>query len=131
MLLSYFNVENLMQDKQNFIYNRRHRNLVSGFSKVVCFGVGDILEVIYFKGDIPFIFEGVCIILRKKCLKSPDVTFIIRNVVLGVGIEMGFSYYVNRVYNFTLNDYKRKVNSTRRAKMIYIRNRLNRESRVK
>jgi len=50
---------------------------------------------------------------------------------MGIGVEMVFSYYINRVYSLTLNDYKRKTYNNRRAKLIYIRYRLNRESRVK
>jgi len=67
MVLDYFKVE--IVNKVNFIFERKHRSLVNGFRRVVCFGVGDIIEVIYFKGDIPFIFEGVCIVLRKKKMK--------------------------------------------------------------
>jgi hypothetical protein len=60
----YFNTE--ISNKVDFILERKHRYLVKGFRKLVCFGVGDIIEVIYFKGDVPFIFEGVCISYVKK-----------------------------------------------------------------
>src|ERR1700678_768607 len=92
MLFSYFNIENLNANSENLIFSRRNRNLVDGFRKVTYFGVGDVVEVIFFRGALPFIFEGVCIALRKKKLKSSDTSFILRNVIFGIGIEMVFSY---------------------------------------
>jgi len=74
-------------------------------------------------------FEGLCIALRKKLMK-PDASLIVRNIVMGVGVEFIVSYYYNRVYNLTLADYKRKGFFYRKAKLFYLRTKLNKASRV-
>jgi len=59
------------------------------------------------------------------------VSLTLRNVLLGVGIEYTLSYYYNRVYQLHVQDYKRKRFVYRRAKLYYLRQKLNRASRVK
>lgn len=60
-----------------------------------------------------------------------NVSLVLRNVILGVGIEVTVSYFVNRVYNLSLSDYKRKEFSYKRSKLYYVRSRINRSSRIK
>lgn len=96
------------------------------------FRVGDILEVVTFKNNLPFIFEGICLSVRKKSFVSPEVAFLIRNIILGVVIEVSYSYYYNRLYNLRMNDYKKKkLGFIRKSKIYFLRFRTNRESIVR
>lgn len=95
------------------------------------FSVGDIVNISYISGFITYGFEGICICLRKKKLKNINASFILRNILSGVGVELTISYYYNRAYRFTVADYSRKEFYYKRAKLFYLRKRLNRASRIK
>jgi len=108
------------------------RYLLNGFKFKYNFCVGDIVEVVSFRKNLPIVFEGICISISKKSFLSPQLGFKLRNIIFGVSIEMTFSFYYNRLYNMKLNDYKKKtLNLIRSSKIYYIRYRLNRESAVK
>lgn len=95
------------------------------------FSPGDIVVVVFWKAYIVYCFEGLCISIKKKGLLNPDVSLILRNVILGVGVEFTVSYFANRVYNLSLSDYKRKDFLYKRSKLYYVRQQMNRASRVK
>jgi ribosomal protein L19 len=128
MHLTYFN--NIFEDVEWFTMAQKHSRII-GFCYVLQFLVGDVVEVAYYRQNIMFKFEGVCISVRRKGFVLPDLVFTLRNVVWGVSIEMTFSYFYHRLFDLVRNDYKRKSNLIRRSKLYYVRNRLNRESRVR
>lgn len=101
------------------------------FNKIVNFKPGDILEIVFFRKGLPYTFEGICLAIKKKTLQDINSSFIIRNVLSGIGIEYSISYFYNRMYFLRRNDYKKKFYDIKRAKFFYLRNRLNRESQVK
>lgn len=111
----------------NFIKNRKQRNLISS-SKL---NTGDILSVVFWQKGIIYKFEGICISIKKKKLLSSNTSLIIRNVIAGIGVELTVSYYANRVYSMVILDYKRKHFNYKRSKLYYLREKLNRASRVK
>ena len=47
-----------------------------------------------------------------------------------VGLEFTVSYYYNRLYTLKFLDYKRKFFYFNKNKLFFIRNRLNRESKI-
>ena len=87
--------------------------------------------MVFWKSYVVYRFEGICISITKKSLVKPDVSLILRNVILGVGVEFTVSYFFNRVYNLSLSDYKRKDFIYKRSKLYYVRQRINRASRIK
>jgi len=95
------------------------------------FLVGDVLGISFRNKGYSYFFEGICISLRKKSLVLPESTLILRNILGNVGIEVCFSYFYNRVFLMRLNNFKKKRDFYIRSKLYYIRNRLNRASRVK
>jgi ribosomal protein L19 len=109
----------------------RRSNRLFNFDGALNFKVGDVLSLIFWVKNYIYKFEGLCICLRKKKFKSSDVSFILRNVLLGVGLELCISYYFNRVFFFNIEDFKRKHFIYQRAKLYYIRLKLNSASRVK
>ena len=60
----------------------------------------------------------------------PDVTLILRNIIMKVAIEITVSFFYNRVYKLRFLDYKRKFYFYNKNKIFFIRKRLNKESRV-
>lgn len=102
-----------------------------GYHDIPLFSVGDILNVSYISGFVTYGFEGICICLRKKHIKNLNTSFILRNILSGVGVELTISFYYNRAYRFTIADYSRKDFYYKRAKLFYLRKRLNRASRIK
>jgi len=94
------------------------------------FTVGDILNVSYAGKFTTFGFEGICICIHKKKILNPNASVILRNILSRIGVELTISYYYNRAYNFTFSDYKRKEYYYKRAKLYYLRDRLNQESKV-
>lgn len=77
-----------------------------------------------------YVFEGICIGIIGKNLSDLNASLVLRNVVLGVGLELVIGYYVNRVYSLQILDYKRKKFVYNRAKLYYIRTRINQASRI-
>lgn len=116
----------------NFIENKK-LNLKSkiALNKVVKFKAGDILEIVFFRKGLPYTFEGICLSIKNKSLQNNNSSFILRNVLSGIGIEYSVSFFYNRMYFLRINDYKKKFHDIHRAKFFFIRERLNRESQVK
>lgn len=110
------------------IKNRLNRSVNKYFFPK--FTPGDILVITFWKANIIYRFEGICISLKKKGLIKPDVSMILRNVLLGVGVEFIVSYFFNRVYNGSFSDYKRKRFLYLRSKLYYLRAKINRQSKV-
>jgi ribosomal protein L19 len=109
----------------------RRSNRLFNFDGALNFKAGDVLSIIFWVKNYIYKFEGLCICLRKKKFQSADVSFILRNVLLGVGLEFNISYYLNRVFFLNVADFKRKYFIYQRAKLYYIRLKLNRASRIK
>jgi ribosomal protein L19 len=69
---------------------------------------GDILKVVYIAKNNAYTFNGVCMGVRGK-FKNPNMSFILRNIIIGVGIEMIFSYFVNRLFKLYIEFYKKNI----------------------
>jgi len=65
---------------------------------IVPFVIGDVLGLSFCNKGYSFSFEGLCIAIRKKKLVSPETSFILRNIIGGIGIEVSFSFFYNRVF---------------------------------
>jgi ribosomal protein L19 len=127
----YFNKIENSKFKQNFIKLRQHRKLIKGFKKVNIFTVGDIIKVVFSRKNVFSSFEGICICIKKKKFLSSNTTFILRNVILGIPIEMNFSYFLNRLYYLKLQDYKRKMAYVYKNKLFFLRSKVNKFSIIK
>jgi ribosomal protein L19 len=112
-----------------YINSRKKREKVK-FSKLKKFEVGDILEFVYFYKNIPLIFSGICLCIKRKNFIVPNVILVIRNVILKVAIELIVSYFYNRVYTLKFLDFKRKFFTFNKNKLYFIRKRVNRESKI-
>lgn len=100
------------------------RALVHGFKHVLRIYPGDILEIFFFYKGSSYIFEGVCLAVKGKKLVGADSMFTIRNFIQNIGVECIFSYYYNRLYVLRINDYKEKAFVFSRAKLFFLRQRL-------
>src|SRR5690242_20467868 len=114
-MLDYFlkkiNSNSLKLPPSYYINKRKNRPFIRGSKLYRFFTVGDILEFVYFYRSVPLIFKGICISIKKKQFIMPDVTLILRNVIMKVGLELTVSYYYNRLYKLRFLDYKRKFYS--------------------
>jgi ribosomal protein L19 len=106
------------------------REKIEGFRKSYLFDVGDVLEVIFFRKTVPIIFKVFFLSKKKKKILDPNSAFKLRNVLLGVGIELTCSFYSNRLYNFKFYDYRRKMYFIRSSKIYFIRSGINKESKI-
>jgi len=131
--MCYFLQKNYEKElKKRVKFTEKKVACVKGLRAAKFFFVGDIIEIVYFIKNIPIVFEGVCLgIRKKKQLLNSNVTFFLRNVILGVGIEIVASFYLNRLYLSKKHSFKRKMLQVKRSRLFYIRYRLNRESKVK
>lgn len=128
---NYFNSLNLFFDNElSMLKARKNRIIFSNLSKILFIKAGDILSVIFRKRSIIYRFEGVCISIKNKKLLNINSSITLRNVLFGIGIEFMFSYFYNRVFFAKTQDYKRKNFWYNRSKLYFLRNRLNRASRV-
>ena len=100
------------------IIERRNRKSV--FGRFFFFKVGDVLEVFFFKSSYVYIFEGICLSIRRKSFKVPDVSIILCNVIQNVFIKCVFSYYYNRIYSLVIKDYKRKLRVYSKSKLFFL-----------
>ena len=90
---NYFKSSNIVKDA--IIERRSSRTNI--YSSLLKFSVGDVLIVFFWVKGLLYRFEGICIAIKKKGLQSSNVSLILRNVILGVGIELTVSYFINRV----------------------------------
>ena len=111
-------------------YFRRHRKIVKGLSKSFIFNAGDIIKVVYFRKNYSYVFEGICIGIRKKGFIMPNTSFFLQNIILGIGIEMIFLYFFKRLYFLQLYDYKRKFSFLNKNKLFLLRKENNQKSKV-
>lgn len=58
---------------------------------------------------LTFTFEGICLAIRKKNLGNVNTTFILRNVLTRVGVELIISYYIIGCIIFLLMTLKEKI----------------------
>lgn len=134
-IYNYFNI-NTYLDRQFkltpafYIKQRKNRVSIKGSKKYKIFLVGDIIEFLFVFKSVPLLYSGICIAIRKKSFLMPDVTLILRNIIMKVAIEITVSFFYNRVYKLKFLDYKRKFYFFNKNKIFFIRKRLNRESRV-
>jgi len=94
------------------------------------FVIGDILGLSFRNKGYSYSFEGLCIAIRKKKSLSPETSLVLRNILGDVGIEFTFSFFYNRVFYMRVNNFKRKKLTYSRAKLFYVRHKLNKASRV-
>lgn len=113
-----------------YIKSRKHRAFIKNSFKIRKFLIGDILEFVYNYKNMALTFNGICISLRKKSFVMPDQALILRNVIIGTGIEVTLSYFYNKGYKMQFLDYRRKFFSYNKNKLFFIRDRVNRESKV-
>lgn len=131
----YYHINNLI-DRQIkltpafYIKQRKNRKCIKGSIKYKKFVVGDIIEFLFVFKSVPLLYSGICIAIRKKSFLMPDVTLILRNIIMKVAIEVTVSFFYNRLYKLKFLDYKRKFYFYNKNKIFFIRKRLNRESRV-
>jgi ribosomal protein L19 len=134
-LYDYFNV-NAYSDRYNklipafYIKQRKNRTFIKGSKRYKNFVVGDIVEFVFLFKSVPLLYSGICIAIRRKSFLVPDVTLILRNIIMKVAIEVTVSFFYNRIYKLKFLDYKRKFYFFNKNKIFFIRKRLNRESRV-
>ena len=116
--------------KEAIIERKSRRNNIFSTYNLLKFTVGDILIVFFWVKGLLYRFEGICIALKKRNLLNVNTTLILRNVLSSIGVEFCISYYYNRLFYLKFSDFKRKKFIYNRAKLYYLRNKLNRESRI-
>jgi len=92
----------------NQLWIKFRKNRFEIGSDLVKFSVGDIVTVRYWNGCDIYSFEGICISVRRKRFNDLNATIILRNVLMGIGIEVTVSYYYNRILAARVSDHKRK-----------------------
>jgi len=132
----YYYIYNLLNSQLKltptfYIKQRKNRSFIKGSNKYKKFVVGDIVEFLFVFKSVPLLYSGICIAVRKKSFLMPDVTLILRNIIMKVAIEVTVSFFYNRLYKLKFLDYKRKFYFFNKNKIFFIRQRINKESRIK
>jgi ribosomal protein L19 len=113
------------------VKTRMERMYLMGSTPLVHVNTGDIIALVFWKDAIIYRFDGICIAVKKFSLLNLETSICVRNVILGIGIEVVGSYFINQIYSLIILDYKRKQFLYRKSKLYYLRCKLNRASRVK
>jgi len=134
-IYQHFIIKNTLENKLKltpafFIKQRKNRNYIKGSKKYKIFVVGDVIEFLFVFKSVPLLYSGICIAIRKKSFIVPDVTLILRNIIMKIAIEITVSFFYNRIYKLKFLDYKRKFYFFNKNKIFFLRKRLNRESRL-
>jgi len=134
MCLNYFYIKEKKKFNKltpaYYIKKRKNRKIISGTLSLKFISIGDILEFVYMYKSIPLIYKGICIAIRRRFFIMPDVTLILRNVIMKIGIELTVSYFYNRLYKLKFLDFKRKFFNFNRNRLFFISKSVNRESQV-
>lgn len=112
-----------------YVKLRKERDFIDNSNVLKKFLIGDVLEFVYFYKSTALTFSGICIAIKKKSFKLPDLSLILRNIIVKTGVEVTISYFYNRAYKLSFLDYKRKFYTYNKNKLYFIRERLNQESR--
>lgn len=127
----YFNETFENFSKTSLLINERSRRLrLSTRFNIFSITTGDVIAIVFWKEAIIYRFEGICFSIRKNSLLCTDVILVLRNVIMGVSIELLVAYYYNRIYFLVILDYKRKYFLYRKSKLYYIRNKINQISKI-
>ena len=134
-IYDYFKIEDFSERFKKltpafYIKQRKNRKNIKGSRKYKKFVVGDIIEFLFVFKSVPLLYSGICIAIKRKSFLVPDVTLIIRNVIMKVAIEVAVSFFYNRLYKLKFLDYKRKFYFFNKNKIFFLRKRLNRESKI-
>ncbi len=113
-IYNYFNLtipleKNLKQMPSFYIKQRKNRKLIKGSKKYKVFSVGDIIEFLFLYKSVPLLYSGICIAIKYKSFLIPDVTLILRNIIMKVVVEITVSFFYNRIYKLKFLDYKKKI----------------------
>ena len=127
--MSYFTKES--KKKNKYITERRRRPAVIGLRRVFQFVIGDVLAVYFANRGTILSFVGLCIAIKNKSFRSSNTAFTLRNILSSIAVESIFGFFEARVFTPTFYDYKRKKFHYNRSKLYFLRNKLNRYSRVK
>tara|TARA_B100000749_G_C18417141_1_gene461806 strand:+ start:437 stop:829 length:393 start_codon:yes stop_codon:yes gene_type:complete len=129
--MNYFLKHSYLKDqKRVFDKKRIIKTKIKGFSSVISFKGGDVMNLVYRNKNYTYSFQGICISVRKKKITSPETSLILRNVIARVGVELSISFFSNRCFIFKLQDYKKKQKLLTRAKLYLIRHKANQQSLV-
>jgi ribosomal protein L19 len=134
-IYNYFKINDFLDRHKKltpafYIKQRKNRKNIKGSKKYKKFIVGDIIEFLFVFKSVPLLYSGICIAIKRKSFLVPDVTLIIRNVIMKIAIEVTVSFFYNRLYKLKFLDYKRKFYFFNKNKIFFLRKRLNRESRI-
>lgn len=134
-IYNYFKIDDLSDRYKKltpafYIKQRKNRKNIKGSKKYKKFIVGDIIEFLFVFKSVPLLYSGICIAIKRKSFLVPDVTLIIRNIIMKVAIEVTVSFFYNRLYKLKFLDYKRKFYFFNKNKIFFLRKRLNRESKI-
>jgi ribosomal protein L19 len=114
---------------KNILLERKSKRSVI-FKSVCKFNVGDVIIVFFWVKGLLYRFEGICICIRNTNFKKVNTSLILRNVLSSIGVELCISYYYNRLFFLKFSDFKRKKFIYKKAKLYYLRNKLNKASRI-
>lgn len=78
-----------------------------------------------------FMFTGLCLKVKCKSLVQLRSTFLLRNVLSRVSVEVSVAMYGLCRFSFKVLDYAKKRLVYRRSKLYYLRNRTNLETIIK
>lgn len=92
--------------------------------------IGDVLSVYYASGPFVYHFKGICMTLQKKSQIKKTSNLTLRNVYYGIGIELLFGLISNCIFKIVRFDYEKKKFMYNKAKLLYLRRKINRESSV-
>src|SRR3954470_11902953 len=100
---NYFRIQDNLERQYKltpafYIKQRKNRKNINGSKKYKKFLVGDIIEFLFIFKSVPLLYSGICIAIKRKSFLVPDVTLIIRNVIMKVTIEVTVSFFYNRLY---------------------------------
>lgn len=127
-------IDNLNKNFEEIELSTENRKIFCGFNSNkkngLMFKGGDILKITFNKGSMVYSFEGICLALRNKNVLSKNTTLILRNVIDRVGVEIIIGYFFNRIYNLQFRDFRRKRFSYRKTHLFYLRERINRQTKI-
>lgn len=112
------------------ILRRRFKRRVLYGTKL--FKSGDIVSVEFESGGYFTRFKGICIRKNRKLFLDINSTYLLRNIILGAGVELHVPVYLlgNNFFIWKLHDYARKKYNYRASKLYFLRSKLNRASLV-
>jgi len=116
-----------------FLKKRKTEDRHIKYTTLTFFKTGDVIFLSYFLKFKLMHFKGICIAKKYRNLTNRGWSLSLRNVNKRIrsGMEVSVNSFCSQIYNLIIDKFERKRWNYRKAKLYYLRDKINKHSLLK